>query len=333
MVVQLTPTTLKSNFKFNRCQQDDELDLRTIIESMLEVVAYSPSKAPAVFKNTSDALEKAINEEVTSWYKGSSQDFAVLADTTKKAVSTVQYFYSRHAFEVKFVFGLYTWFFFYIDDNADWLPLEDYQRRHLFGESETEPGLRQFDKVLGRLYEHWDQLCANTMVCAAFEFVTASVLEIKKEICEMKVQPTALRWPTFLRAKSGMAPGFSCAIFPKHIHPDVAAYIQVLPDIDRFMCLVNDVLSFYKEELAGETTNYVQLSARIEQKHSHRVLVEMVQEVGELHDRIAATLQEDPTALQAWLTFEYGYIAWHLALKRYKLSELGVSQGDGESEV
>ncbi|KAK7057910.1 terpene synthase [Favolaschia claudopus] len=330
MVVQPTPTTLKHNF--NRCQ-DDELDLKTIVESMLEVVAYSPSKDTAVFKNTSDALEKAINEEVTSWYKGSSQDFAVLAVTTKKAVSTVQYFYPRHSFEVKFVFGLYTWFFFYIDDNADWLPLEDYQRRHLVGESETDPGLRQFDKVMGRLYDHFDQLCTNTMVCAAFEFVTANALEIKKEICEMKVQPTALRWPTFLRARSGMAQAFACAIFPKHTHTNVAAYIQVLPDIDRYMCLVNDILSFYKEELAGETTNYVHLTAQIEQKHSHRVLVEMVQEVGELHERIAATLQEDPTALQAWLTSEHGYMAFHLALKRYKLSELGVGQGDSETEV
>ncbi|KAJ7867159.1 hypothetical protein B0H13DRAFT_1636256, partial [Mycena leptocephala] len=112
-------------------------------------------------------------------------------------------------------------------------------------------------------------------------------------------------------------------IFPKQTHPDISAFIQVLPDIDEFFCLANDILSFYKEELAGETTNYVHSRAKTTLKHPKRVLVEMVREVGDLHVRIAATLEKHPEALAAWKSFEDGFIAFHLSMKRYKLSELG----------
>ncbi|KAJ7918942.1 hypothetical protein B0H13DRAFT_1868925 [Mycena leptocephala] len=106
-------------------------------------------------------------------------------------------------------------------------------------------------------------------------------------------------------------PAAVCAIFPKQTHPDISAFIQVLPDIDEFSCLANDILSFYKEELAGETTNYIHSRAKTTLKHPKRVLVEMVREVGDLH------------ALAAWKSFEDGFIAFHLSMKRYKLSELG----------
>ncbi|KAF8149297.1 hypothetical protein K438DRAFT_1625090, partial [Mycena galopus ATCC 62051] len=172
-------------------------------------------------------------------------------------------------------------------------------------------------------YDHWDPVCANAMVCAAFEFVSGTVLESTEEVSSMSIRSTG--WAKYLRAKAGMAPGFSCAIFPKHTHPEISAYIQVLPDIDDYMCLVNDILSFYKEELAGETMTYVQIRSKATMKHPKQVLAEMVGEVAELHSRIPATLEEQPEALAAWKALENGYISWHLSIERYKLSQLGFS--------
>jgi hypothetical protein len=65
---------------------------------------------------------------------------------------------------------------------------------------------------------------------------------------------------------------------------------------------------FYKEELAGETNNYVQVRSKATLKHPNQVLVEMVQEVGDLHARITATLEQQPEALVAWKTLEYGFM-------------------------
>ncbi|KAJ7649571.1 hypothetical protein DFH06DRAFT_996396, partial [Mycena polygramma] len=157
-------------------------------------------------------------------------------------------------------------------------------------------------------YDHWDPVCANAMACAAMEFVTGTVLENTPSVSTMEVRPTAAGWPKYLRQKSGLGPAAACAVFQKKMHPDLTAYIQVLPDIDEYSCLANDVLSFYKEELAGETTNYVNVRSKTTQKHPKRVLVEMVRECADLHDRITATLEPHPEALAAWEAFENGFM-------------------------
>jgi hypothetical protein len=82
------------------------------------------------------------------------------------------------------------------------------------------------------------------MVCAAFEFISGTVLETREKFSMMQISSTAPRWPKYFREKTGMAPGFSYAVFPKDTHPKISAYIQVIPDIDDYMCLVNDILSF-----------------------------------------------------------------------------------------
>ncbi|KAJ6557529.1 isoprenoid synthase domain-containing protein [Mycena capillaripes] len=214
-------------------------------------------------------------------------------------------------------------FFFYIDDGAGKSSHEDYQRRLLLGHPQEDAALEHYQEVLGNLYDYLDPVCANAMACAALEFISGTVLENKPQVSAMDVQPTAVGWPKYLRAKSGLGAAAACAIFPKKAYPDLTAYIQVLPDIDDFSCLANDILSFYKEEFAGETTSYVQVRSKATLKHPKLVLVEMVQECADLHNRISATLEKHPEALAAWETFENGFIAFHLSMGRYKLSELG----------
>ncbi|KAJ7244059.1 isoprenoid synthase domain-containing protein [Mycena rebaudengoi] len=220
---------------------------------------------------------------------------------------------------------MYAWFFFYVDDLSAQPFLEDFQRRILLGLPQEHIPLANFHKVLGTLYKYWDPINANSMVCAAMEFVSGTVLEERKEITEMMVQPSASQWARYLRTKSGMAPGFSSTAFPRSAHPDISVYIQALPDIEEYLCFVNDILSFYKEDLAGETMTYVQIRAKTSQKHPKRVLAEMVQETGDLHRRIDATLAGNPNALKSWKTLEYGFIGWHLSLERYKLAQLGLN--------
>ncbi|KAJ7083087.1 isoprenoid synthase domain-containing protein [Mycena belliarum] len=297
-------------------------DLEIIIKSLLDVVSYQPpDRTP---NDSTEALEKDVGSIVESWNADpSGENRAVFDSISKKAVSVVEFFYSQHTFETKLVFAMYAWFFFYIDDNAGKPFLEDFQRRIMLGYPQEDPPLQNLHQVLGNLYNHWDPISANSMVSAAQEFISGTALEVRKEVSEMKIQPTASSWAKYLRAKSGMAPGFSCAAFPKQTHPDLSAYIQVLPDIDDYLCLVNDILSFYKEELAGETMTYVHMRCKTTGKHAAQVLMEMVEEVGDLHGRISATLEGHSEASKAWDVLENGFIAWHLSIKRYKLVELG----------
>ncbi|KAF7342240.1 Terpene synthase [Mycena venus] len=304
-------------------QNDDAIDLRTIIGSLLDLIAYTPSNNPQIVKNSTEALEKAVDKEVQSWNVDDGHNGALFSTISKKAVTLIQFWYSHLSFEAKLAFSLYAWFFFYIDDGAGNLSHQDYQRLLLLGCPQRDPALAHYHEVLGGLYEYWDPVCANAMACAAFEFVSGTVLENRPDVTAMDIRPSAAGWPKYLRAKSGLGPAAACAVFPKQTHPDITSYIQVLPDIDEFSCLANDILSFYKEELEGETTNYVQVRSKTTLKHPKRVLVEMVREVADLHERIEATLEKQPEALAAWRAFENGFIAFHLLMKRYRLSELG----------
>ncbi|KIK53242.1 hypothetical protein GYMLUDRAFT_77496 [Collybiopsis luxurians FD-317 M1] len=162
------------------------------------------------------------------------------------------------------------------------------------------------------------------MVCAALEFISGTVMEDKEEIETMPPHPSAENWPKFLRAKTGIAPAYSYAVFPQTAHPDMSVYVQVLPDMDDFINLGNDILSFYKEDLAGDEMTYVAFRAKISGKHPLRVVSEMVDEITHSHERILAVLSDHPEALKWWLTFEKGYIGWHLSMKRYRLSEIGL---------
>ncbi|KAJ6554995.1 isoprenoid synthase domain-containing protein [Mycena vulgaris] len=291
-----------------------------IIQSLLDAVSYSSPRQMMSAGSSADALVSAVNAKIQLWNIDAEGNVGSISN---KAVSVVEFFYYNHPFEVKLAFAFYAWFFFYIDDIASHSSLEQFQQTIMSGTKQLSGPLASFPSVLAALYTHWDPICANFMVTAAMEFMSGTALEVRAEVVAMTIRPSAISWPRYLREKSGMAPGFSCAAFPRVVHPSITTYIQALPDIDEYLCLVNDILSFYKEDLAGETMNHVSVRAKLSGKHPKRVLVEMVEEVGDLHRRIAAILEGNPEAMTAWATLEHGFIAWHLSLGRYKLSELG----------
>jgi hypothetical protein len=65
------------------------VDLKTIIGSLLEIVAWSPSNYPRIVPSITDALEKAVAEEVGSWNVGDEHS-ALFASISKKAVGLIQ---------------------------------------------------------------------------------------------------------------------------------------------------------------------------------------------------------------------------------------------------
>ncbi|KAK7008123.1 terpene synthase [Favolaschia claudopus] len=309
---------------------DNNLSLKSIIESFLEAISYVPLKADEVpSANSLAALTQVTGEEILSWNVDDGQDGKIYISMVEKAASSIevelQFCYPHHTLEAKAAFTLTAWFFFYVDDFATMQSLEDCQRRLVLGLPQEDPVLVHLPDVLGKLYDHWDPVCANTMACSALDLINGTILEKRREVCAMSVHHSAHSWPKYLRSKSGIGAAAACAIFPQVPHPDISEFIQAIPDIAEFEAFANDILSFYKEELAGETASYVHIRAKITSRHPKQVLVEMIQEVGDLHTRITAILQDHAEALVAWKAFETGYIesAWHFTLRRFRLAELG----------
>jgi hypothetical protein len=87
----------------------------------------------------------------------------------------------------------------------------------------------------------------------------------------------------------------------------------------------NDILSFYKEELAHETSNYVHLLAQMGGgQDPMRVLQDLVNDTVDLSCEIDGML-EGP-AKRRWEQWKTGYITWHLELGRYRLSDLHLTE-------
>ncbi len=93
----------------------------------------------------------------------------------------------------------------------------------------------------------------------------------------------------------------------------------------------SDVLSFYKEEIAGEETNLVSTAARCLGLRKSAVLRDFSKEMIEADRNVTSMLEPESAALKAYNGFAERYIAFHTSHARYRLDELiagGVKAGD-----
>ena len=88
---------------------------------------------------------------------------------------------------------------------------------------------------------------------------------------------------------------------------------------------LSDILSFYKEELVGETANFVHDRAKVSGKTIPEVLSDILQEVITSVNR-ARTLLRGEKEKETWEKFIAGYVAFHFYSPRYKLIELTGSE-------
>lgn len=85
------------------------------------------------------------------------------------------------------------------------------------------------------------------------------------------------------------------------------------------------MLSFYKEELAGETANFVHDRAKVSGKTVAEVLSEVLEEVVGSVNRARVLLRGEKEK-EAWERFITGYVAFHFYSPRYQLIELTGSE-------
>ena len=92
-------------------------------------------------------------------------------------------------------------------------------------------------------------------------------------------------------------------------------------DSSTFTCSCSDVLSFYKEELAGEKDNYIHSRARVMGQSPYVVLKDLADEVVAIAEQGRSILKGEKER-EVWNVFVKGYAAFHYLSPRYQLSEL-----------
>ncbi|KAH7885526.1 isoprenoid synthase domain-containing protein [Phlebopus sp. FC_14] len=165
---------------------------------------------------------------------------------------------------------------------------------------------------------HFLPVPANLVTTSILNFVTANILEYETK--DMDVLIDAERYPTYARVMSGVAEAYAFMVFSRKIA--LNDYVQAIPEMILFIHNMNDILSFYKEEEAGETTNQISLIASRNKTSKFEAFETLAQVTAEQFVQISKILEASPAACHAFRQFAAGYVAFHTSLERYKLADL-----------
>ncbi|KAF8586479.1 terpenoid synthase [Ramaria rubella] len=320
------------------CKPHNEAAILKYMKSFLAGMGYSPLN----INLTNEKLEEAMREEMDARDIRCEQ----LEKTLHLAASLIEVGYHGCDFEEKKNIALLCWYHLYVDDRAarDITHISVFEQRFVCGQQQLDPVLNALADVLRKMWKQYEPLCANLIVGSTCDLLTSQCIEPRLEIlapiCDMPG-----RFPWFMRDRSGAGVAYAAMIFSRSAKVDIMKYIQAIPDMNFWIDVSNDILSFYKEELNGETFTHVHTRANADNKSPLQVLAELVEEIRVSRENIHVALASSPEALKAWQTFEHGYVlsafnvtqyfqdqheltellyprAWHLSLDRYKLKGL-----------
>ncbi|GJE96486.1 hypothetical protein PsYK624_126830 [Phanerochaete sordida] len=227
--------------------------------------------------------------------------------------------YAHTALETQVLIGLYTVCGLSVDDGeCDAGALAEFAIRLQTGRPQLLPILDRFAEVLAQMPDFFNVYLATTVLTDSLNFVNSTLFE--KDLEGMQMRPAAGQYPQYKRARNGLGEVFAAYIWDKFSFPDVSTIIQALPDAIIFLIHGNDILSFYKEELGGDTKNFIHDRARVTGKDTHTVVRELLEDVVASVHSARAILEGEER--EAWERFMAGYISFHLVTPRYKLASL-----------
>lgn len=216
--------------------------------------------------------------------------------------------------------ALFTACAIYVDDRflKDSHLISEFQERFICGNHQGDPALDAFASLLRETYVHYDPVAANFILTSTLNGITAIILE--EDTKNMQVVSAGVRYPTFSRRMSGAADAYGILAFPRTLRLD--SYIQALPEIINYINNVNDILSFYKEELNGEAINRVSLLAACQKQSKIDTLRFLANRAVQAHENALEVLGTNTDGSHAYQHFSQGFIGFHSGAARYRLEEL-----------
>ncbi|KAH7157896.1 isoprenoid synthase domain-containing protein [Dactylonectria estremocensis] len=275
-----------------------------------------------------DKLRAAVVSELESSSLSGHLDLINSKGQFTMACHVAADFTSSHPLEYQVVVAQLTIFFFHAEDMLEHQPdvLRRLQLNVATGKPCGDPVLDWYARELTpQLWEHFDPLVANMVVVACYDFINGVGIELLTQ--EAQLHRQAPNFPDWVRFKTGLSPMYALLALARPSDPELATggfdkYIQTIPDVIVFTNIVNDVISFYKEFLAGEKANYMSLRA---QKDGVDVVTAMHTLADEgicIRDRVLAALEDEPEYRANFDTYAKGITHFHTSSPRYRLVEL-----------
>ncbi|KAF7798949.1 hypothetical protein EIP86_010177 [Pleurotus ostreatoroseus] len=191
--------------------------------------------------------------------------------------------------------------------------MEEFMTRLHSGVRQLDPILQYLVENLAAMPDYFPADAAKAISTSSIIFVNQTLLDKKLE--RMPLHQEAREYVESKRMKNGVAEAYAYFIWDKETFPDIQAFIQSIPDI----------FSFYKEELAGEMSNYVHERARVTKKAAELTLMDMMNDVIDAVHRARAIVQTN-VQKEALEHFLVGYVVFYFTSQRYRLYELTGSE-------
>jgi hypothetical protein len=225
---------------------------------------------------------------------------------SKNQVSSACYvaadFNWSHPFEYQVIVAQLSIFFFHADDILEHKPevLRQLQRNVATGQPTGDPVLDWFVRELTpKLWRYFDPLVANMIVVACYDAANGIGIELLTEHAELNRD--APGFPDWLRFKTGLSPMYSLLALARASDPQLPTgtgglekHVQTIPDVIIFTNIVNDVISWYKEHLAGEQKNYIAMRAHKDGVDVVAALRTVADEGIRVYNRALAALADEP---------------------------------------
>ncbi|KAH9846352.1 terpenoid synthase [Lenzites betulinus] len=266
-------------------------------------------------------LRAKLAAELRSW--SAYVDPRMLEKMLDTSCAYVETAFGHTSSDHRYYIALYTACMLYGEDLGEHDPdaVTQFARRLVRGDKQLSPIFDRLADLLKQAHLYWSDVGADAIITGTVDALTATAIEFATT--GTPVAPSALRYPYYLRTRAGGGPQYTHFMFMRSWREKADSYLQILPEIEHWTLGAN--LSFYKEELAGETSNYVHLRADAEQVSPWSVLRELTEEVLDTARRIDEITAKDPELCALWNRYLQCYLEFSVRTPRYRLAELGLA--------
>ncbi|KAJ8472883.1 hypothetical protein ONZ51_g8216 [Trametes cubensis] len=270
-------------------------------------------------------LREKLSVDVNNW--GVDINPSMLEKMVETSCSYAETAFGHTSFEHRYYIALYTACMLYGEDLGEHDPdaVTQFARRLVRGDKQVSPIFDCLADLLKQAHLYWSDVGADAIITGTVDALTATAIEFATT--GTPVAPSALRYPYYLRTRAGGGPQYTHFMFMRSWREKADSYLQILPEIEHWTLGTNDILSFYKEELAGETSNYVHLRADAESISPWDVLRHLTEEVLDTARRIDDITASDPELYALWNRYLQCYLEFSVRTPRYRLRELGIGYG------
>lgn len=202
--------------------QEASQKIKTTIQYFLQQCDYEYPSTP---KDTK--LRERMALEIAAWSVDLPGTFVdQVHETSCHFIETA---YAHTTLEHRFFVARYCAYFVYADDLGGRCldALIAFPRRFANGEQQLDPVLDRLAEMTRGAHELWTDVGASAIIAGTLDALTAFYIEYTT--CGLVVKPEAVRYPDYVRLKSGIDPPFVACMFMRGWRDTAESYVQMLP--------------------------------------------------------------------------------------------------------